>query len=201
MNTKDTIKQRALKLFNKRGVLNVTLRDVAEKLEKSYGNITYHYPTKEHVIEELYFDMVEELKSIGAQMMQGDNLFDNILSAPGHTFDLSIKYIFFFKDFVEIKRNYPEIAKKIDKSNAERKKNLKQALVMLQGQKILNALDDEGLDYLMELSGAMRTFFFLNLSKDEFKEEGLKDKYIAYTNKLLIPYLTVWGKQLYEKYN
>ncbi len=200
MNTKNTIKQKALELFNKHGMLNVTLRLVAEKLNKSYGNITYHYKTKEHVIAELYSDMVHKLKTISANIFAGKDMFTSIITAPIHTFDVSLKYLFLFKDFVEIKRNYPAIARKIDKSNAERKQGLKQALIILQKQEILRPdLQDDDLDYLMELSGAIRTFFFLNLNPEDYKKKDLKKNYVEYTNKLLLPYLTLKGKQLYKK--
>ena len=196
MNTKDLIKQKALELFNEKGLLNVTLRNVAEGLDKSYGNITYHYKTKEHVVTELYEDMVKELKVVSAAILNDKNIFSAILNAPGHTFEISLKYLFLFKDFIEIKRNYPKLAKRIDESNAERKKGLKYALVALQQQQILRSdMDEADLDYLMELSGAVRTFFFLNLQ--DYKKKGLKNDYVQYTNKLLLSYLTGKGKQQY----
>src|ERR1700739_3483182 len=199
MNTKNSIKQKALELFNKKGMLNVTLRDVAASLEKSYGNITYHYKTKERVIEELYADMVEELKVVSGRILAAGNVFESIMTAPAYTFDLSVKYLFLFKDFVEIKRTYPKIAKKVDESNPLRKTQLKQALMVLQHQKILrDDLNDEDLDYLMELSGAIRTFFFLNLSMNDLKKNDLKGSYIKYVNKLIEPYLTIQGREKYK---
>ena len=199
MNTKEAIKKRALELFNDQGMLNVTLRDVAAQLKKSYGNITYHYKTKEHVIDELYTDMVEELKVISVQIFDGGDIFNSIVKAPALTFDLSLKYLFLFKDFVEIKRGYPKLAGKIDKSNAARKSQLKQALIILQKQDFLrDDLANDYLDYLMELSGAVRTFFFLNLSEKGYKKVGLKKIYVDYVNKLLQPYLTIKGRLRYK---
>ena len=58
MKTKHLVKQTARVCFNEKGLMNVTLRDVAAQLDKSYGNITYHYPTKEAVITELFDDMI-----------------------------------------------------------------------------------------------------------------------------------------------
>jgi AcrR family transcriptional regulator len=199
MNTKEAIKKKALELFNEQGMLNVTLRDVAAQLKRSYGNITYHYKTKEQVIDELYTDMVEELKVVSAQILNGGDMFSSIVKAPELTFDISLKYLFLFKDFVEIKRGYPRLAGKIDKSNAVRKSQLKYALIVLQEQNFLrDDMGDDDLDYLMELSGAVRTFFFLNLNKEDYKKTNLKKKYVDYVNKLLLPYLTAKGKLRYE---
>ncbi len=198
MNTKNIIKQKALELFNDKGMLNVTLREVGAKLGKSYGNITYHYKTKEHVVAELYTDMVNELKTISVKMMGDGDMFNNMINVPAHTYDLSVKYLFLFKDFVEIKRSYPKIAALVDTSNALRKSQLKQLLVALQNRGLLrDDLDDDGLDYLMELSGAIRAFFFLSHSNSDFKKSEMKAAYIEYVNKLLLPYLTLKGKQRY----
>ncbi|HEY1046766.1 MAG TPA: TetR/AcrR family transcriptional regulator, partial [Bacteroidia bacterium] len=92
MDTKQLIKSKALELLNKEGVRNITLRDVAAALGKSYGNITYHYANKENLLEALYFDMLLELNLISAGLKPGNNLLELILKAPEHTFDLSIKY-------------------------------------------------------------------------------------------------------------
>jgi len=41
--------------------MNITLREIAEKLNKSYGNITYHFATTEVLINDLFEDMNTEL--------------------------------------------------------------------------------------------------------------------------------------------
>lgn len=198
MKTKDQIKLKGLELFNREGISNVTLRHVAKDLGKSYGNITYHYNTKELLINALYLDMLEEVKAIGSQLNKSSNLFAPILNAPKLTFDLSLKYLFLFKDYIEIKRNYPLIAQAIEFNNTERKKGYKQLLLLLQQQHFFrDDLSEDDLDYLMELSGAMRTFFFLNLSQTDYSDPNLKDKYVNYINRLILPYLTAKGKEYY----
>ncbi len=198
IKTKEQIKLKGLELFNAEGISNITLRNIAKDLGKSYGNITYHYKTKEQLIQVLYIDMLEELKLIGAQLHKSSNLFVSIINAPKLTFDLSLKYLFLFKDYIEIKRNYSAIAQAIDFSNSERKKGYKQLLSALQQQGLFRKdLDGEDLDYLMELSGAMRTFFFLNLAKSEYNAPDLRDRYVEYINRLIIPYLSRKGKEEY----
>jgi hypothetical protein len=57
-------------------------------------------------------------------------------------------------------------------------------------------LTKDALNYLMDLSGAMRTFFFLNLHPDNFSDKNLEKKYIIYVYNLIVPYLT--SKELKE---
>ncbi|GAA3589426.1 TetR/AcrR family transcriptional regulator [Flavivirga amylovorans] len=198
MKTKGKIKNKARELFNQKGFKNVTLREVAKSLEKSYGNITYHFKTKNTLVFELYEDMVAETNEI---MLSFDfqNLFLGILIAPRKTFEISMKYVFFYVDYVEIRRSYKDIYLKAENDNAYRKEGYMKLLKLLQAQKILREeLTQDDLNYLMDLSGAMRTFFFLNLHPENFDDKALKETYVKYINHLIFPYLTKKGIEEYK---
>lgn len=200
MDTRERIKRKATDLFNEKGVKNVTLREVASALEKSYGNVTYHYKTKNDLILELFEDMTIETTEI-MKSFQFQNLLHGILDAPQKTFDISMKYLFFYVDYVEIRRSYKSVYLKAEENNAFRKRNFMKILEQLQIQGILReALTPDDLNYLMDLSGAMRTFFFLNLRPENFADLELKTKYTTYVNNLLMPYLTVKGLLEYKTY-
>lgn len=73
---------------------------------------------------------------------------------------------------------------------------MQQHLVMLTflgEQPILRPdLADDDLWYLMELSGAVRTFFFLRLQPEEILDcPELKKEYVEAVNRLLRPYLAI----------
>ena len=200
MKTREKIKSTATNLFNQKGVKNVTLREVAKSLDKSYGNITYHFKTKNHLLLELFDEMVAETSEI-MKSITSQNLFHGILDAPKTTFKISMKYLFFYVDFVEIRRSYKDIYLKAEAGNAFRKKNYLKILQLLQTQKILRKeLTKDDLNYLMDLSGAMRTFFFLNLHPDNFSDKNLEKKYIIYVNNLIVPYLTSKGLKEFRGY-
>jgi AcrR family transcriptional regulator len=200
MKTKDKIKIKATELFNNKGFKNVTLREVAKALGISYGNVTYHFKTKKEVIELLYEDMLTETKQI-LQTFDTSNLFKGILDAPKLTFQISMKYLFFYVDFIEVKRSYVELAIRIEKDNEERKFGYLLLLNQLQKEGVLREeLTQSDLDYLMNLSGAMRTFFFINLDPDNFNDVDLETKYINYVNQLVYPYLTQKGIEKYKEY-
>lgn len=200
MKTKDKIKEKATELFNVKGVKNVTLREVAQALDKSYGNITYHFKTKAHLILDLYEDMLGETNDIMRDFDLG-NVFLGILEAPKKTFKISMKYLFFYVDYVEIRRTYEDIYARVEKDNTFRKTSYLQLLIGLQTQGILREeLTPKDLDYLMDLSGAMRTFFFINLHPDRFIDPELEDNYVYYVNQLVFPYLTPIGVLEYNTY-
>ena len=51
MNTKEKILKEALKQFNASGVEQVTTRHIAKGLSMSQGNLHYHFPNKDELIE------------------------------------------------------------------------------------------------------------------------------------------------------
>ena len=201
MKTKELVKRKAMELFNRNGVRNVTLREVAKALDKSYGNITYHFKTKNDLILELYEDMKEETQEI-LNAFDPQNLLSGILDAPRTTFAISMKYLFFYVDYVEIRRNFEAVYARVEADIELRKQGYLQVLQLLQTKELLREdLTHDDLDYLMDLSGAMRTFFFLNLSPKSFTDPALEDHYIRYMNKLLFPYLTHKGIQEYMAFS
>lgn len=198
MKTKDKIKNKSRELFNKKGFKNVTLREVAKELSISYGNVTYHFKTKNQLILCLYEDMLKEtigiIKTFGA-----GNLLESILEAPKITFEISIKYLFFYVDYIEIKRSYTDVSLRLEQDNNLRKKRYLHILKQLQAQKILREeLTEKDLYYLMDLSGAMRTFFFINLNSEDFLNQKLKNRYVDYVNNLVYPYLTADGMKKFK---
>jgi AcrR family transcriptional regulator len=59
-NTKEKILHVALDLLNRKGLPNVTMRQIASGLQISHGNLTYHFGRKEEIIEDLYFQLLLE---------------------------------------------------------------------------------------------------------------------------------------------
>ena len=59
-NIKGHILEVAKTLFNKFGIADVTLRQIALELKISQGNLNYHYKKREDILEALYFEMVTD---------------------------------------------------------------------------------------------------------------------------------------------
>ena len=51
--TKNEIIQIAMQLFLEKGYSNTTVKSISDALEISTGNLTFHYPTKEHLLARL----------------------------------------------------------------------------------------------------------------------------------------------------
>jgi AcrR family transcriptional regulator len=198
MKIKAQILEAARELFNQQGLMNVTLREIAQNLNRAYGNITYHFANKETLVEDLYHQYHEKLQSLNSTFPQNENLLATLLHAPRHTYALSCQYTFFFVDYVELQRHFPVLSAQIHHDNQQRKAHFLQLLQLLQMQGYLREdQTTEDLHFLMECSGILRTHLFIGQQfKHQAKEEA-EQEYLSQTNALLKPYLTPAGLQVY----
>ncbi len=194
MKTRDLIKEAGRELFNQKGVMNVTLREVADGLKKSYGNITYHFATKAVLIEALFEDMNRELSALQQPSFEVD-LLRYFLRLPSDSYGITTKYLFFTVDQLYIKRNYPELFKHMDRTHKERGAKWLQLLMRLRDEGFLQQdLLLEDLQYIMLLSVSVRSTYF------QMKEPSTYDEasFVAAVNQLLKPYLSKKGLQIYQ---
>ncbi len=109
IKTKQKILQNARKLFNERGFVNVTLRDIAGACEISIGNLAYHYANKSVIMGVLYQQMEDALEEMWAKVNQEPS-FANIAQHIQQFHAFQAYYRFFFLDMLEVERAHPEIA-------------------------------------------------------------------------------------------
>lgn len=78
-NRRQAILDAACELFNAQGISSVTIRQIAQHLGISSGNLNYHFKKREEILHALYFEMVA--------------IFDARLEAlPQQTISLSLIY-------------------------------------------------------------------------------------------------------------
>lgn len=210
MDRKSAIAEKARELFNAKGVGMISPRDIAEAMSIAYGNLTYHFPKKEHLVLYLYLGMMEAHRRIseGFAPGKGADLLKSLIRAPIDTFALTLEYLFLFRDFAEIMRDFPAVAAIQKRTVESRKAALTGLFGALQGQGLLRKdLEAADISHLMDMSGAMRTFFFMGRSASELRpsrRETLRLEYVISVNRLLYPYLTrkgagIWRKTLAEE--
>ncbi|MEM6317891.1 MAG: TetR/AcrR family transcriptional regulator [Bacteroidota bacterium] len=67
--TQDKIVISAIKLFNKNGVSNVRLQDIAQQAGISAGNLAYHYKLKRDLIEGVLLYMTVSFREMSSRNM------------------------------------------------------------------------------------------------------------------------------------
>lgn len=106
--TKKKILDAAISLFNKRGLPNVRLQQIADVCNISVGNLAYHYPSRDNLMEFVASYINEDINPILDDQKQFPHLidFDNQLS---QYYSLINNYAFFFLDILELERSYSQI--------------------------------------------------------------------------------------------
>jgi AcrR family transcriptional regulator len=109
LSTKDKILLVAVDLFNARGFVNVTLRDIAADTGISPGNLAYHFKNKDVVLLEIYERMTQELADRVSNIRRIPS-FENIDYEITPFLEFQYKYRFFYLDALELCRAHPDIA-------------------------------------------------------------------------------------------
>lgn len=196
MNTRNQVLEASRRLFNDKGVINVTLRDVAKSMDKSYGNITYHFKTKEDVIYSLFEEMNKKLIAL-QEINESENLLLYFFNLPSLNYSISLEYLFFILDYLELKRNYPVLFKKISVMNNKRKDMWIKILLRLKALKYFDEkVTNNDLEYIIFLSYSLRVTYFQTVELKSFS----KSKYTFIVTNLLKPYLSKKGLVIYENW-
>lgn len=106
--TKTRIIEKAIELFNEHGYENVSMRDLANSLNISPGNLTYHFKKKTDILYEIIQILIKEHERRQFTPEITLSEFNAILlSISEH----QRKYVFYYRNFVELKKKYSRIAK------------------------------------------------------------------------------------------
>jgi len=187
---KAKIKTQSSKLFCEQGVKNVTLRDVAKLLDKSYGNITYHYKGKGDLLIALLDDFTDELSIIQKELKQIKDPFVLYKNWSSYFLETYTKYRYFIIDFLEIKRAYADLLPyKLEELFLHGKK--RRLLIELQQKGyLLKNLNQDRFEHILELERALGLFLLQNEKLDTLTFQKKM-------NWLIYPYLTDKGKLKY----
>ncbi|BDS12242.1 TetR/AcrR family transcriptional regulator [Aureispira anguillae] len=203
MKRKDKILIQAQLQFNEQGISAVSLKAIAKAMKISYGNVTYHFANKAQLVGQLYANMLTEHQQISMAFGAQKNLLEAIILAPNDTFEISFRYRFLFIDFATIIRQYPDIHQQQQQLTATRMEALAPIFDLLKQQGYFRTeIPPSQIQHLMQISGAIRTFFFMHHYTEIEQTKNLEDikrSYLLYVNQLLYPYLTPSGIQVYKE--
>ena len=196
--TRQNIIQKAIQLFNERGVVNVSIRDIADDLGISPGNVSYHYKKKQELLDSVYRFMIKQLEemAVGNQFMNPTK--DPLNVAKGYLEHI-IKFRFFYQDTLEIIRSYPELAKLHQQQVAQEKAIIRNLMFMSVGKGDLIAEPFEGLYESLAHSIWMTLHFWLTQQIIRGKaNNNLEEGLITIAN-LLFPYATEKGQTIFKR--
>jgi len=141
--TQEKILKNAIQLFNKNGVGNVRLQDIAKKAGISAGNLSYHYKLKKDLIGGVLEYMIESSKKMSSYNMAHVEKNDYI-SVVKNYISFQINHRFFYRDILEINSLAPQ-AKDIYKKQIDQVINFtKNSMYLAIGKGIVKPEPHEG---------------------------------------------------------
>lgn len=109
MKTKEKILDASRRLFNTKGLANVSVRDICAELGISVGNFSYHFPNKDTIVVSLYDALLSELKAVLETIPRDKVSIVLYLESHKQLFQIQIKYKFIYLNLFEVVTNHPKI--------------------------------------------------------------------------------------------
>ena len=191
--TKSTILSTARNLFNEHGYSQVSLRKIADELDMSPGNLTYHYSKKDDIVMALQDEFVSLMNdNFGKVQKAKDDLMQLLVETTYAFYSQSWNYRFFMIDMVFFTQQYPQIKEQMDRVMLIRKDQLRGALRNLRSQQILKPEMCEGQDErLIDMIFLMGNFWISHelVMREKRSAEELISKGINDMVHIVIPYV------------
>ncbi len=170
MNTKQSIIETALKLFNANGSYAITTRHIASEMNISPGNLYYHFRNKEEIIRALLERMIEDYNSF-IRPPGGNNdpmvLFSNTISISGR---IMYDYRFFYMEISTLLEKDPVLKKMYMKIKQERDADFKTILKFLEDAGIIaEPITDEAFDIIKENTWTLSEFLLQSMYINKIK--------------------------------
>jgi AcrR family transcriptional regulator len=202
MTTKQRILNTSLQLFNQQGIDMVTVRHIAKELGMSHGNLCYHFPNTDIIIEKLYEQLIEELNEVLANptLLQALNL-KMFYDLTSFIFEKLYKYKFLMQDFVSIMRRNPNLKQKHRDLVSSRRMLFQMGIeAAIQVELFKTDIIEGQYENYFEQLFIISDFW---LSSAEILYEGTEEnklgKYINIAFTLIVPYLTEKGLTEYQE--
>jgi AcrR family transcriptional regulator len=135
------------RLFNENGFSRVSLRMIADDLNISPGNLTYHYHKKDEIVMALYHELTDQLnQSIGKAVVARDELLEKLLESTWLFFRLSWEYRFIMIEWVFFMKEYPVMRQHFEELMDLRREQFKGSFTSLRSQQMMKSEMVEGHD-------------------------------------------------------
>jgi AcrR family transcriptional regulator len=194
--TKARILKTALAMFNKQGSGNVSTRHIAEALEMSPGNLYYHYPHKEAIIQALFAELDKTWDEAYNFSLDESLTLARVAEMLEVTFEIVWNYRFFFREMTLLVHNDSTLAKNYSKTAERSKQDTLFVVECAVDAGLLKPLTKGELGSLTEAILVISSYWlsFKEMSSTTITKKTVKDG-VKLLVSLLEPYLTASAKQ------
>ncbi|MGZ8536102.1 MAG: TetR/AcrR family transcriptional regulator [Flavitalea sp.] len=200
MNTREKILDRALKMFNERGIEYVGLRELASHLDIRVGNITYYFPTK----DDLVYNLSLELSKKNAEVMVADQniTLQMFLEILRQMFYNQIAYRCLLLSFVHVMQQNKLVATAYKKTQKLRRTTISSNLEALITSGYLSFETEEEKEYLVSMVSLISRFWISEaaISFRDLSAEAQMKHYLKMVANTIKPFASLKGKKEIMKF-
>jgi AcrR family transcriptional regulator len=198
MKTVGRIIEASVRVFNRTGISQASLRSIAEEVGISHGNLAYHFANKAKILEEIYSRMEAEMDD--AVLPEGEPTLRHYHSLIQRISAFHDRYRFFYLDLLEIARHYPEVIQRYRRTIALRFEQYDQLMTELINKGLIQPEPEPGLyRSLFHSIWVMSTFWLQHrmvLGEDHPVIDSRSDS--AHVWEIMLPHLTAKGLREYH---
>lgn len=199
--TKTKILAHSLKLFNEKGITDVSLRAIANDMNISVGNLQYHFKKREDIILQLYFQLVETIDKKMLEEAMSENILMSFFNISKTMMVAFFEYRFFLLDFNMIIREHSQIKNHYQQLTKLRKQQFFELLKVLIQQGLMRSekLENE-YENLFKRIQILSDFWLSSafITSKKMSEE-IVDEYLQVIKQTVFPYLTEKGNEEFLK--
>jgi AcrR family transcriptional regulator len=194
-DTRRKIRDKALEMFNERGIEYVGLRELAAILDMRVSNITYYFPTK----DDLVYEISMGLNQANSAVMVTDEQMtvSRFIEMMYKVFQNHVQYRCLLLSFVHIMQQNKVIASQYKNTQSTRNKVLKANIETLATSSFLSIAHEKDSEFLVSCIALISRFWISEaaISFRKVNDEEQIQYYLAMIKKILAPYLTAKGKK------
>jgi AcrR family transcriptional regulator len=195
MSTREKLVSRALELFNENGIEYVGMRELAADLKMRVGNVTYYFPTKDDLVQELISRLADlNSKTIGPAC---SNIFD-FLSMYTRIFNNQYQYRCLLLSFVHLVSRHPIFASNYAATEERRRGALRNHITsMMKNNSLSGSLTDDQIDLIVSHISLISRFWLseARISYVNWTVGQTMAHYLNLIAEVLLAYATDKGKK------
>ena len=190
MDTRKKILDKALEMFNERGIEYVGLRELASILDIRVSNITYYFPTKDDLVYALSLELGKKNAEV---IVERENLtMPAFLEMLHQVFQNHIKFRCLLLSVVHLMKQNKHMAAAYKNTQKVRNSTIKFNLQVLERAGYLEPKDETEMEFLVSTISLISRFW---ISEAAVSFDGLSTNeqirhYLLLISKLLMPYST-----------
>lgn len=195
MSTEEKIVAKALEMFNERGIEYVGLREIAATLDMRVSNITYYFPTKDDLVNQISLDL-GKLNSDTITVTESISL-QNFFETIRQVFSNHVKYRCLLLSFVHLMEQNKVMSARYQKVQKNRKDTIKLNIEKLSKSGYLKVEGNDDIEFLVSTITLISRFWISEaaISFRHLDTDNQIHHYLRLIAKIFLPYSTAKGKK------